>query len=336
MRLLMVLGVLFVFLAGCTSPPSETDWSAVRNADVARVALGWSSPEWVSINSSGWEDGAYISSDGKQLFFQYTNIDLFKYPKIVISGPNRDPKKSCFAWDNNQVPRHSCGTFVEFPWGNFVRGDTFVSEKTDAGWSEPVPHPVTLGHPIGGMFLLNENKAYFFWDKSDAVKSDIFFAEKKDGNWGEPIGIAALSSEFGDDDPFVSFDDSELFFWSQRPSEFGSYNIFYSNKLNGTWTPPRPLPSPINSDSLDFQPFLHGNTLFFSSDREGVVKIFSSEKNGDPLDANSWSTPKIVVQSKFGVGEPTLTADGKTLFFIQIFRSDNGVFNADILFTERK
>ena len=123
----------------------------------------------------------------------------------------------------------------------------------------------------------------------------------------------------------------ELWFTSERPAKLGGENIYISRPTAAGWSSPVLAPPPINSEGTDMQPFFHGNTLYFSSDRDtGRMAIYASQRNGD-----GWTRPAMVVSSQYGVGEPTLTADGRSLYFAQIFK-DGKRHNMDVMVTERK
>jgi len=313
--LLALAAILVVAISGCSSP--STDWTLVRSADVAQVSKEWKTPVWISdygINTEGWEDSADISHDGNTLYFAYINIDLITLTtqhKLVVIGPDRDLAGVC-----------------KLPCGQFPRADTFYSEKINGQWSVPKPHPLTLEHPLTGFFLLNDTKVYFQMDKGDGLDTEIYYAEKINGTWQEPVRIVELGSKYGEDDPWVSHDDNEIYFWSRRPTELGGHNIFYSKKIDGIWQEPVMLPEPINSNANDMQPFPFVNSLYFMSDREGKPEIFMSAKEGE-----GWINPEVVVKSKYGVGEPTLTDDGKYLYFVQLFALDEKL-NLDIMYAE--
>lgn len=297
-----------------TLPTPSGKWQSIINSDVAKVSNEWKTPKWVEINSEGWEDGAYISSDGNTLYFAYISLDLFKLPNKVVIGPNRDTKKLC---------KPDCG--------QFPRVDLFYSKKVSGKWQTPEPHPLTISYPVGGIVFSNPNKAYVMIERDDGLQTEIHYAEKSGNKWQSPKKISALSSAYKDDDPYVNSEDNEMFFWSDRPAELAGNNIHLSKNVNGEWQSPTLLPEPINSNGNDMQPFLFGNTLYFSSDRDGKLKIYMSTRT-----ENSWSAPKVVIESKNAVGEPTLTADGKFLYFMQIFVSKDGTNNPEIMYTERK
>ena len=115
------------------------------------------------------------------------------------------------------------------------------------------------------------------------------------------------------------------------------------NAAAGNWAgTPVPAPEPLQLWwTSDFQPYLTDdcNTIYFSSNRNDVPGItgpiiYKSTYSGD---VRSNPTPEIW-SSTFGVGEATLTSDGKKLYFVQVFKESNGgvdSYNADVMVTTR-
>ncbi|MCR4368569.1 MAG: hypothetical protein NUV67_01545 [archaeon] len=300
-------------------------WEYVRANDIAITSSGWGTPKLLSLSSPGWEEGNYISADGKTFFYIYTTADVFKF---LLSGELKEPGSKL---DNNnqcthpQNPNpHTCG--------KWPRADLFYSEKIGSDWSAPKPHPITLDGPVGGITLVGENKAYFMSGFEDDVE-DIGYAERENGVWGKKVKIESVSSGYSDSDPYVNSEDNEMFFWSNRPAQFKGNNIYRSVKENGEWQAPELLSAPINSDSDDMQTFIFGEDLYFSSGGEpgGKMRIFKSKRLGE----NQWGEPELVISSKFAVGEPSITSDGKILYFEQIFADGKGNFNPDLMYVER-
>ena len=258
----VILNSNYLFAAG--NMPDQSEWEQIRKEDVAKILNEWKSSEWIrEVNTTGWEDGVYIAPDRGELYFTYINVDLLKLPKVVITGPNRDLK----------------GVGIP-PCGQFPRPDIFYStQKNKNNWIVPIPHPVIISYPVGGFVLANENKAYFHMEKDDGLRTEIYFAEKVDDVWQKPQKVFALNSKYKDDDPHIMPNDEEIFFWSDRPALLSGNNIYYSKKTSGNWHDPVLLPAPVNSDSNDMQPFVSADNLYFTSDREGVPKIFKSVFN---------------------------------------------------------
>ncbi|TDQ32205.1 TolB family protein [Zeaxanthinibacter enoshimensis] len=115
-------------------------------------------------------------------------------------------------------------------------------------------------------------------------KRCLVVVKQQDGKWtkGEILNI---SGKYQDIEPFYSPGGNRLYFASNRPiyndSTRQDYNIWYSDRANGSWTEPVALDSVINTRGDEFYPSLSrkGN-LYFTATREdgmGREDIFMSE-----------------------------------------------------------
>ena len=107
-----------------------------------------------------------------------------------------------------------------------------------------------------------------------------------------------------------------------------------SKRIGARWQPPVNLGSPINTGGEETQPFVtdDGAELYFRADnRDGIggPAIFRSKRQGD-----SWSKPELVASGI--VGEPTLTADKQSLYFVHIILQGSKLVGADIMVARRK
>lgn len=124
----------------------------------------------------------------------------------------------------------------------------------------------------------------------------------------------------------------ELWFDSIRDKEISVLKNAAANNFDGV---PELAPSPINDGGSNFQAHLTPDCekLYFTSERgPGHISIVISERQSD----DSWSSPEVVIHSKIGVGEPTLTADEQYLYFVQVFQNNEGVSQIDVLYTKSK
>ena len=74
--------------------------------------------------------------------------------------------------------------------------------------------------------------------------------------------------------------------------------------------------------------------MLFTSDRDGPESIYASKREGP----DAWGKPERLVWPKSGggvmaVAEPTMTGDGKELFFCVLFRNPDGQLDLDIAFS---
>lgn len=223
------------------------------------------------------------------------------------------------------------GNTLYFTIGENLDVDSYYSKKSGGKWSKPKPHSFNTDDlPEGAVHTQDNKLLYFAAIRADSIGSaDIYIFENGQvKNIGAPINTKDLESE-----PYISPDGNTLYFGSNRSGSKGA-DIWFSKKVGGVWQEPVNIGEPVNSDKDETQPFVtaDGNEIYFTAtNRNGVggPAIFMSKKQGEV-----WGEPELVV-SGF-VGEPTLTADGKFLYFVHLFVINNKPVDADIYVAEVK
>ncbi len=157
--------------------------------------------------------------------------------------------------------------------------------------------------------------------------------------------ITALNTRDNDFAPsFAGADTNTLYFTSTRSSAAGSEvnansgvnfaDIYVSTKdKKGTWSVPVPVPGAVNSEFDDGSCCFSqdGRIIFFThcpviENKNAGCKIFTSEYSGD-----QWTTPQIlqisneaVADTSMSIGQPYLSPDGLTLYFVSDSKSGLG------------
>ena len=114
------------------------------------------------------------------------------------------------------------------------------------------------------------SKLYFTSNKAGGQGGlDIYVTEKDPaGDWGEAKNLGAvINTPFNEDTPFITRNDSLLYFSSEGHSSIGGYDIFRSSKLdNNTWKTPENIGYPLNTTDDDkfFHPFKNGIYAYYS------------------------------------------------------------------------
>jgi len=97
---------------------------------------------------------------------------------------------------------------------------------------------------------------------------DIYVSERDvTGDWGVAVNMGAvINTPFNEDTPFITANDSVLFFSSEGHSSMGGYDLFKSQKIGNVWKTPSNLGFPLNSPDDDkfFQPFNNGANAYYS------------------------------------------------------------------------
>jgi hypothetical protein len=257
-------------------------------------AAGWSQPIPLGapINTAGGEDSPFITPDGNTLYFFFT-------PDVNIP--------------------------VEEQVGDGVTGIWQASRSKNL-WMEPqrvLLADLNEHHLDGCPFVKDDWMAFCSARAENQREIDIYTAERQNGgwaniqNWGEPINLEYRVGELH------LASDGNLYFGSDRPGGMGGIDLWVSRWNGTTWEPPVNLGAMINTLHNENRPFVtaDGQELWFDGvSQKGLPgpAIFRSlrQTNG------SWAPAQEIISSF--AGEPTLTGDGNTLYFVHHY------FSADL------
>jgi hypothetical protein len=195
----------------------------------------WSEPETAAFSGAFNDLEPAFSPDGKKLFF---------VSKRPLSGSIE--KKDYDIW------------FVE-PEKGWNNASQSGLPNTDE--DEYYPSIATNGN------------LYFTAKYSDSYgKEDIYLSRFENGEYSQPVNLGNLiNTGFNEFNAFIAPDESYLIFSSiGRDDDQGGGDLYISYDAgNNTWTRPVNLGTTINSDKLDYCPFVSpdGKYLFFTSQR---------------------------------------------------------------------
>ncbi|MGA2824272.1 MAG: hypothetical protein ABSE72_12195 [Bacteroidales bacterium] len=118
--------------------------------------------------------------------------------------------------------------------------------------------------------ISSDGKKLYFTSNRDGGQGnlDIYVSEKDaTGDWGPAVNLgAAINTPFNEDTPFITRNDSVLYFSSEGHSSMGGFDIFKSQKIGTVWKTPTNLVFPINSTDDDkfYQPMNNGLNAYYS------------------------------------------------------------------------
>lgn len=168
-----------------------------------------------------------------------------------------------------------------------------------------------------------DGKKLYFTSNRDGGQGglDIYVAERNaSGDWGEAVNIGAtINTLYNEDNPFLTADDSLLYFSSEGHISLGGYDNFRSRNLGGVWKTPENLGYPINTTDDDkfFQPSNNGMNAFYSMKTDYKKKdIFFLGFGG--IDVNQI----YEITGNFKLNDASLTPD--KLFIINILNTYSG------------
>ena len=124
-------------------------------------------------------------------------------------------------------------------------------------------------YEFGSVFTSDGYEMYYGVDLGH--RSEIRSTKYKDGVWSDPQ-TAIAHDKYGFNDPFLSPDESELYYISNLPRNasdtLGDYDIWFSKRIGDGWSDPINAGGQINSDFDEYYvSFTDDKTMYFSSNR---------------------------------------------------------------------
>jgi hypothetical protein len=116
-------------------------------------------------------------------------------------------------------------------------------------------------------------------------KTDIWMTSRNaDGSWSDPVVLGSdINTKDDERSPYLTPDGGTLYFSSNRPDNYGGYDIFMTNHIDTLWTKPQNLGRPINSeeDELFFFAPKAWDRFFVASNRGGLggYDVFAGTPN---------------------------------------------------------
>ncbi len=118
--------------------------------------------------------------------------------------------------------------------------------------------------------ISSDGKKLYFTSNRDGGQGnlDIYVSEKDaTGDWGLAVNLgAAINTPFNEDTPFITANDSLLYFCSEGHSSMGGFDNFKSRKTGTAWNTPVNIGFPLNTTDDDkfFQPINNGQNAYYS------------------------------------------------------------------------
>ncbi|GAB3583024.1 OmpA family protein [Hymenobacter daeguensis] len=160
-----------------------------------------------------------------------------------------------------------------------------ITKRTRMGWTQPVPQVikdfVNLDKEHVDFFQATSGKAMLMAvERPDGMGGqDIFVSfpvPEQTNTWSKPKSLGPnVNTAKSDFAPFLAADEKTLYFASEGRGGYGKSDIFYTKRLDDTWTnwsPPRNLGPVVNSPDFDayYTISAAGQDAYLVSSRNGV------------------------------------------------------------------
>ena len=160
-----------------------------------------------------------------------------------------------------------------------------LTKHTRMGWTQPVPQVikdfVNLDKEHVDFFLATSGKALLMAvERPDGLGGQDLFVSfpvpETANTWTKPKNLGPnVNTAKSDFAPFLAADEKTLYFASEGRGGYGKSDIFYSKRLDDTWTnwsPPRNLGPVVNSPDFDayYTISAAGQDAYLVSSRNGT------------------------------------------------------------------
>lgn len=289
--------------------------------------------------SNTWTDGIGISRTAAKGELRYL---MWEEPQPLELGVDSDNEIEPVVSGNGQVL-----VFAKGKAG--YNADLYICERSDQGWSSPVPLASinSESDELGPALNRKGDQLWFYSDREGGIGGyDIWTARKRYGVWEDPVLLDGnVNSAFDEYDPVLDFGENQLVFASNRPvhpedapeedawkgtlrervsartfdiysaSRSGERELageaWYHFEVAEVW-------EVLNSDADEGQPAFspHGDFIYFSSNRPGGAGGFDLYRMRlAPLSAEGPTPLPSPVNTPGDEMDPALWHEGHSLVF---------------------
>jgi len=201
----------------------------------------------------------------------------------------------------------------------------------------PMPYPINTSGAEDSPFMLPDgNTIYFFFTPDVRVPVEkqlldnvtgVWASSFLEGTWSDPQKIWLQDPGKLSLDGAVSIYGAEMFFASAREG-YNGVNIFTAELVGNEWVNWAYSGDRLMNEIMIGEVHLHGDDLFFHSDRtggSGGYDIWVTSRSGgtwsDPINIGPVNTPGMD-------GFPFISPDGSELWFTRTYMGTPGIFRS--------
>ncbi|MBI3580072.1 MAG: PD40 domain-containing protein [Ignavibacteriales bacterium] len=239
------------------------------------------------IISTGLEFDLSFTPDGREAYFVRADT-VRKLPVIHVSrfenGKWQTPNIASFSghfndvdplvtYDGNKLFFGSKRPLANTETTPKKDHDIWWVERNGSEWSEPkhAGSEVNSSGKEGWPYVVHD-VMFFFSDQGGGTlnSNHLYTAQWIQGRWATTKKLdAAVNSDSADFCPAVSPDGNLMIFYSTRAGGFGGGDLYYSRKIQGTWSAAKNLGEMVNTKDWEVCPSFSpdGKYLFFTRNR---------------------------------------------------------------------
>jgi len=218
-----------------------------------------------------YEDAAIVLEDAANSA-DFSGRSTFLTSEIFVKLNNGDKAKW---YAEKYLARKDKAPNASIKAEQTIRNVNFAIEAK----KNPVPfQPINLGANINTAQLeyfpyLTPDSKILAFTRLDGREENLYMSTKIDSAFSPAISFGdIINTEENEGAETMNADGSLLFFTAcNRPTGYGSCDIYFSQKLIKAWTPPNCIGKTINTSAWEAQPSFSSDSkaLYFSSNRAG-------------------------------------------------------------------
>ena len=287
LKLIQWIGIIILMALACKS----TDPTKIITVDLPYQIELAHSPNEAELFGEGlistelYERDMAISPDGKEMIYTLGNYKQTTRSLVIIRKENQK-------WGEKQIlsfsgkyqdiePFYSVdGSQLFFasnrPIGSDVKRKDYniwVSKKIDGKWDKPQALGTHINTSKDEFYpsVSKNGNLYFTATRSNGVgREDIFLSQYLNGKYQDPMPLDSnVNSKVYEFNAYINPEEDLLIFSSfGRKDGFGGGDLYFSQKdASGKWSSAKNMGSKVNTDKLDYCPFIdipRGNFYFTS------------------------------------------------------------------------
>lgn len=246
-----------------------------------------------------------VAPDLNEIF--YVVADRYRIQHIIIQVVEKDgqwqtPVVASFsgAYSDFAPTYYPDGSALLFCSNRPMPGDTVATgdfniwkvEKIPSGWGNPSPLSLVINDGSNEYNPTITADGTLYFQDHDETGTDIYRSTLTNGTYAPPEKLGqAINSPFMEIGPWVSADETMLFFTSNRDGGYGSGDFYVSfGSGDGRWQPAVNMGESINSSSFD-------GIITMSPDEQYFFFTNFTGLDIEKLKGNSYSEIKRLLQS---------------------------------------
>ncbi len=174
----------------------------------------------------------------------------------------------------------------------FIKNKLWYSNFENDKWSEPEKFGKEINiakYQRHACFTPDGKTLYFSSNDGDGKGGlDIYSSKLENGVWTEATNMGEIINTTGNEDaPYMAKDGKTLYFASTGHDGMGGYDMYSTQLVDGSWTTPVNMGTPINSPADDIYLKIESEEqIYLSSNRKGgygKMDIYEFKPYGIPL-----------------------------------------------------